>query len=234
MWDSVYTTPGLSDIAMGLIRHKVLDITRQNGKVVQCISLPKPMAFPVCEENLDKMKEKLVALEMWQDSEDLRWAREKEAKVGAGVWMWWTDGSRSDDGRVGAAAVCKHGNQWRSRRSYLGTGRMEVFDAELWAIGHALEVTIEKRETLQKHGVKTVAVFSDSQAAIRRTAHLEPGPGQRLARRINRRAQALLAHGIATEIHWVPGHSGIPGNEEADRQVNLARGGSGNTTIERP
>jgi hypothetical protein len=27
-----------------------------------------------------------------------RWAREEEAKVGAGVWMWWTDGSRSDDG----------------------------------------------------------------------------------------------------------------------------------------
>jgi len=26
------------------------------------------------------------------------WAREKEAKIGAGVWMWWTDGSRSDDG----------------------------------------------------------------------------------------------------------------------------------------
>jgi hypothetical protein len=62
------------------------------------------------------------------------WAGEKEAKVGAGVWMWWTDGSRSDDGQVGAAAVCKHGNQWRSRRSYLGTGRMEVFDAKLRAI----------------------------------------------------------------------------------------------------
>ena len=60
-----------------------------------------------------------------------RWAREKEAKIGAGVWMWWTDGSRSDDGRVGAAAVCKHGNEWRCRRSFLGTGCMEVFDAEL-------------------------------------------------------------------------------------------------------
>jgi len=84
----------------------------------------------------------------------------------AGVWMWWTDGSRSDDGRVGAAAVCKHGNEWRSRRSFLGTGCMEVFDAKLWAIGIALDVAIENRETLQMHGVKTVAVLSDSQAAI--------------------------------------------------------------------
>jgi len=148
--------------------------------------------------------------------------------------MWWTDGSRSDDGRVGATAVCKYGNQWRSRRSFLGTGRIEVFDAEMWAIGLALDLAIEKIDTLQKHGVRTVAVFSDSQAAIRRAAHVEPGPGQRLARGINRRARNLLAHGITTEIHWVPGHSGIPGNEEADRQANLARDASGSTVIERP
>jgi len=88
-------------------------------------------------------------------------AREKEAKVGAAVWMWWTDGSRSEDGRVEATAVCKHGNRWRSRRSFLGTGRVEVFDTELRAIGLALDMAIEKREKLQEHGVKTVAVFSD-------------------------------------------------------------------------
>jgi len=40
-----------------------------------------------------------------------RWARAKEAKIRAGVWMWWTDGSCSDDGRVGAAGVCKHRNE---------------------------------------------------------------------------------------------------------------------------
>ena len=63
--------------------------------------------------------------------------------------------------------MCKHGNEWRSRRSFLRTGRMEVFDAELWAIRLALDMAIKKREALQMHGVRTVAVFSDSQATIR-------------------------------------------------------------------
>jgi len=43
---------------------------------------------------------------------------------------------------------------------------MEVFDAELWAIGLALGETVKRRERLQRYGVKTVGVFSDSQAAI--------------------------------------------------------------------
>ena len=157
--------------------------------------------------------------------EAIRWAREKEAKVGAGVWMWWTDGSRTDDGIVGAAAVCKHRDGWKSFRSHLGTGRMEVYDAELWAIGLALRESLKKRDIPQANGVSKVAVISDSQATIRRTEHLEPGSGQPLARPINRKARALRDVGIETEIHWVPGHTGIPGNEEADLQANLAREG---------
>jgi hypothetical protein len=111
---------------------------------------------------------------------------------------------------------------------------MEVFDTELWVIGLVLGEKIEKRETLQRHGVKTVGIFSDSQTAMRRAVHLEPGPVQRLAMRINRRARALLAHGIAIEIHCFLGHSDIPGNEEVDSQANLARDASGDTVIERP
>jgi len=145
------------------------------------------------------------------------WAREKEAIIRAGISMWWTDGSRSDDGRGGAAAVCKHRNEWRSRCSYLGTGHMEVIGAELWAIGLALNEKIRKTETLQRQGVKKVAVFSDSHAAIGRTAHLEPGLRQRVDRRINRREQALLSDGIATEILLVPGYSAMPGNQDADQ-----------------
>ena len=79
---------------------------------------------------------------------------------------------------MGTAAVCKHGNQWRSRHSYLGMGCMEELEGEQWSIELALDVTIEKREALERHGVKTVAVLSDSQTACGQGVHQDPGLGQ--------------------------------------------------------
>jgi hypothetical protein len=103
---------------------------------------------------------------------------------------------------------------------------MEVFDAELWAIGVALRNSVARAEALRAHGVMLVAVFSDSQAAIRWTTHLDTGTGQHLARAINEHARAFHAHGIEAEIHWVPGHSGI-------RQANKAPEDRGYTVCER-
>jgi len=40
--------------------------------------------------------------------EPIRWVREKDANLATGVGLWWTDRSRTKDGRVGAASVCKH------------------------------------------------------------------------------------------------------------------------------
>ena len=70
---------------------------------------------------------------------------------------------------------------------------MEVCDAELWTIGVALWQSLAKADALQAHGVTTVAFFSDLQAAIRWTAHLDPWPGKQLAREINQHARALHA-----------------------------------------
>jgi len=95
-------------------------------------------------------------------------------------------------------------------------------------------MAIEKRESLQRHGVKVVAVFSNSQAAIRHTAHLELGPAQRLVRRINSRARSFLINGIATESHWVPGYSIILRNQDADHLANVAQDASGRTVREPP
>jgi hypothetical protein len=111
---------------------------------------------------------------------------------------------------------------------------MEVFDAELCAIALALNETIKKRDILQSTGVKMLAVFSGSQAGIWRAAHLEPGRGQWLATRINRKAEAHLVHGIKTEIYWVPGNSDIHGNEEAGRQEHAACEAMGDIEIDRP
>jgi hypothetical protein len=33
-----------------------------------------------------------------------QWVTDKEGKAESGVWVWWTDGSQMDNGRVGAAA----------------------------------------------------------------------------------------------------------------------------------
>jgi hypothetical protein len=43
---------------------------------------------------------------------------------------------------------------------------------------------------------------------------------------------SLIAHGIATEIQRVLSHSGIPRNEEAYSQANLARDAGGSRIIE--
>jgi hypothetical protein len=122
----------------------VVEFEHEHGRTTEGMSWPAPGQEPVVKTIiLDDQRTPKSAAQCWMS--------EKEAKVRAGVCMRWKDGSRSDDGQVGAAPECKHGNKWRTCRSYLGTGRMEVFDAELGAIGLALGVTVNRSERLQEH-----------------------------------------------------------------------------------
>jgi ribonuclease HI len=125
--------------------------------------------------------------------------------------------------------VCLDGDGWTVFRSYLVTGQMEVFDAELWGIPVALQRSVTGVEALRTHGVTILGIFRDLQAAIRWTAHLDPGPGQQRTRTMNKHARAIRAHGIEVVIHWALGHSGIPGNEDTDRQTKKALEGRGYT-----
>jgi len=159
------------DLTSGAPICRVITKEHKRGREAETIHWPNPDEEPA-------VKTVIVSEDTAARREAIRCAREREAKVGAVVWMWWTDGSRSYDGRVGSATVCKHRDRWKAFRSHLGTGHMEVYDAELWAIGHALWESVKNRETLPTHRVTKVAVFSDSQAAIRRMKHQGlAGPG---------------------------------------------------------
>ena len=60
-------------------------------------------------------------------------------------------------------------------------------------------------------------IFTDSLAAMRRLESDKPGPGQRWAvRGITIAKLGILDKGAQISIGWVPGHSGVPGNEIAD------------------
>jgi len=69
-----------------------------------------------------------------------------------------------------------------------------------------------------------VTVFTDAQAAIRRMASDEPGPGQQYA--LQARKHIAMLHkvrpDITIEIRWCPAHEGIVGNEKADEWAKIA------------
>jgi ribonuclease HI len=97
----------------------------------------------------------------------------------------------------------------------------QVFDTELRAIYECLLTcrTHARIHHLRRHHIH---IFSDNQAAITRSASLDHGPGQEITALIRDTALALRPHVVQVIVHWVPGHTGIPGNEKADALAKLA------------
>lgn len=92
-------------------------------------------------------------------------------------------------------------------------GRFQTaFDCEAAVIVRGLEIIA----TMAAQG-ESFRIFTDSQTAMLRLVSSDaPGPGQSTDRRGIRTAVALLARGIQVDIHWVPGRSGVMGNELAE------------------
>ena len=103
-------------------------------------------------------------------------------------------------------------------KAYMGYNQ-EAFDAECAALARALEMAAKRRM-----GPKAVTIFTDSQAAMARIASEEPGPAQRYARQASEWIKKLKKRdqNLRIELRWCPAHSGVAGNEEADKWAKQA------------
>jgi len=130
----------------------------------------------------------------------------------------FTDGSRMESGAAGYAVEWKNGLSWKGVKTHMGYNQ-EAFDAECVAIARALE-SASRRNTIPDR----VTSVTDAQAAIRRIASDEPGPGQRYALEAREHITALrrAMPGIVIEVRWCPAHEGVEGNEKADEWAKLA------------
>jgi ribonuclease HI len=112
---------------------------------------------------------------------------------------------------IGAAALAPH----RTIRSYLGPSKaFTVYSAELYGIVLAMILT-----SIPGHEKTRVIICIDNQAAIRAVSNPGNSSGQHLFKHIAiivRFINTLRKMGIEVELHWLPAHKGIEGNEAAD------------------
>lgn len=132
----------------------------------------------------------------------------------------YTDGS-GINGQIGAAVVCPTTQQ--TRRSYMGSDDTStVYAGELQGISLALQIAQQDRA--EGHRRSRVLIYTDNQAAIRSSAKPKGKPGAYLLERIATQTTALQEQGLPIEIRWVPAHTGVQGNEDADKAAKEATG----------
>jgi hypothetical protein len=88
----------------------------------------------------------------------------------------WTDGSRDDQGNVGAA-VWSQDTKWVGHEFRLGRNK-DVFDAELYGILQATATIRDEASRWKANGLTKVTILSCSHAALKGIKHNGIGPGQ--------------------------------------------------------
>jgi ribonuclease HI len=92
-------------------------------------------------------------------------------------------------------------------------------------------------ELIKKEGRDgQVTIAADSKAAIQGTQSARAGSGAYLVDWLHRAVQRLqrAQPGLHLTIRWVPGHTGIAGNEAVDREAKKAAGRDESTQRELP
>jgi ribonuclease HI len=107
-------------------------------------------------------------------------------------------------------AVLNQGHFNYQGKTNLGKGQL-VYNGELEGIVQA--VNYASQVAKPGHHFK---VFSDNQAGLHRLRTPSDNPGQACQIRTIEAAFHIANKGATVSLHWVPGHTEIPGNELAD------------------
>ena len=123
----------------------------------------------------------------------------------------YTDGAKSNDGKV--AAACSS-SSIDLEKTYRIEDDSSILNAELYAIKMGIEGA---EEVLGESGKEKLAILTDSLSALRM---LQDGRGESSTERQIRNMVANSSRQY--EFVWIPGHSGIEGNEYVDNLVKNA------------
>lgn len=144
-------------------------------------------------------------------------ARQKERKEGPDEVVLYTDGSMME-GRTGAGVWWMRGTEEWQESAALGK-KMEVFDAEMFAILLAIRTGIEEAQLQKK---KIICIRADNQAALERVMATQQKHGERLAKKIRKEIRLARRKGLQVTLEWTKAHVGTQGNEKADTVAKSA------------
>lgn len=144
-------------------------------------------------------------------SKDKKKAEEEISKKWKDHLWIFTDGAKSAKDKNGAAFVIPEKSIFKSERI---SGNLTATTCELIAIYLAMKWIQDDKAS------KHYAVFSDSKSSLKEICSAAEGRSS-LVRSIQNIWLAEKAEKVI-EFIWIPSHSGIFGNEEADRQAKAA------------
>lgn len=133
----------------------------------------------------------------------------------------YTDGS-GINGKIGASATCSQ----KTMSAYVGKSESyTVCYAELYGILMTTSLTHTIINIERQPGITSTIIYTDNQAAIQKVKDPNNNKsGQHLVQNVVTMIDGLRNTGADIELHWVPAHVDIAGNERADREAKRATG----------